>query len=246
MNFEEAKAMRIAAWRSTLDDHEFRMSNPEAYRLSLHRCSARLAEEGLIDSLDQYDMDEMANAAYWLEIEERDAHPVWRNPASNYDVIPVSGGPKIATIMNAVFRLEANKGDRIRPYDGLIRRSEQGLKLEGRYGSFGGRIDGLVLTVEDGSQFDLVETERRVNGVIYPAIEDPEVYRWMSDVVQVALENRHLDLMRQVRPFFELAKFVRCDVCEDNFCLREECENCDGWGFVPKTIEHQRELSMKG
>jgi len=246
MNFEQAKAMRIAAWRSTLDDHEFRMGNPEAYRLSLHEESARLAQEGLIDRLDQFEMDEMANAAYWLGIEERDAYPVARHPASGYDVIPVDGGPRVATIMNSVFRFDANVGDSIRPYDGLMRRSEQGMKLEPCYGSIGGRIDGLLLTLEDGSRYDLVETVRRVNGVVYPATEDPDVYRWMCDVVQVALENKHLELMRRVRPFFELAKFVRCDVCEDHFGKRDDCKHCEGRGFVPKTIERQRELSAKG
>lgn len=246
MNFEKAKAIRIASWRSTLDDHNFRMSNPEAYRSSLHSASARLAEEGLIDRLEQFDMDEMANAAYWLELEERDAHPVWRRPDSGYDVIPMEGGPRIGTIMNSVFRLDENRGDTIRPYDGLIRRSEHGLKLEPCFGSSGGRIEGLVLIMDDGDRFDLVETVRRVNGVVYPAIEDPDVYRWMSDVVQIALENKHLELMSRLRPFFELAKFVRCDVCEDHFGRRDDCEHCSGRGFVPKTIEHQRALNAKG
>lgn len=70
-------------------------------------------------------MNEMANAAYWLEIEERDAYPVHRHPASGYDVIPVDGGPKAATIMSSVFRFVANEGDSIRPYDGLIRHQRE-------------------------------------------------------------------------------------------------------------------------
>ena len=70
MNFDQAKALRLQQWRSTLDDHDFRMENPEAHRQTLREMSATLASEGLIDELQCFEMNEMANAAYWHAVEE--------------------------------------------------------------------------------------------------------------------------------------------------------------------------------
>ena len=58
MNFDQAKALRLQQWRSTLDDHDFRMENPEAHRQTLREMSATLASEGLIDDLQCFDMNE--------------------------------------------------------------------------------------------------------------------------------------------------------------------------------------------
>lgn len=46
MNFDQAKALRLQQWRSTLDDHDFRMQNPEAHRQTLHAMSATLFDVG--------------------------------------------------------------------------------------------------------------------------------------------------------------------------------------------------------
>lgn len=238
MNFEQAKAIRIASWRSTLDDHNFRMENPEAYRWSLHQQSAWLAEEGLIDKLEQFDMDEMANAAYWLGIEEAHAHPLVYHSSMGYDVMPRGGGPRFGTIFHSVLCIDENEGNRAGPYDGKIYRTKEGLVLNQSYQSLRGTVERLVLTLSDGRQFDLIERRGMVEGVIYEAMDDPEIYRWLVDVTQVAKENKDLDLMIRLRPFLELASFVRCDICQDDFGKRDDCAACEGRGFVPKPDRH--------
>jgi hypothetical protein len=105
MNFEQAKALRIQLWQKTLDDHDFRMQNPESHRSSLLEGSARLADEGLIDRVEQFDMDELANAAYWLAVEELQSNPILFRPSYGYDVFPREGGPRIGTLFHSVLRL---------------------------------------------------------------------------------------------------------------------------------------------
>jgi hypothetical protein len=87
MNFDQAKALRLQQWRSTLDDHDFRMQNPEAHRQTLHEMSSALVTEGLIDELQQFDLNEMANAAYWHAVEELQTIPGRYCGASTYDVM---------------------------------------------------------------------------------------------------------------------------------------------------------------
>jgi hypothetical protein len=234
MNFEAAKALRIELWRKALDNQDFRMENPEAYRSCLIECSAQLAAEKLINRIEQYDMDEMANAAYWHAVEELQSNPIIYRSSYQYDVIPCDGGPRIGTIFHSVLSLDGNRDNRLKPYDGTIHRDKTGLKLQYSSARDVGRIEGLTLTMEDGSQFDLIETKRMVLNKVYPAIEDPDVYRWMVDVVQVATENRDLEIVRRIRPFLELAKFIRCPTCLDRFGKREDCTPCSGLGFVGK------------
>ncbi|MEL4167244.1 hypothetical protein SAMN03159390_00657 [Pseudomonas sp. NFACC49-2] len=217
-----------------LDNNCQRLENPEAYRSCLLDVSARLAEEGLIDRLDQFDMDEMANAAYWLALEELQSNPVLYRSSYQYDVMPRDGGPRFGTLFHSVLRLDDNGGGPLRAYDGKLYRDKDGLRLNQTYHSLRGRVEGLVLTLHDGRQFDLVEKARMVHGVIYEAIDDPDVYRWMVDVVQVATENHDIEVVNRIRPFLELAKFIECSDCMDRFGVREDCAHCNGLGFVEK------------
>lgn len=233
MSFEQAKALRIQQWRDTLDDHDFRMQNPEAYRSALLSASTRLAEERLIDRCEQFDMDELANSAYWLAVEELQSTTVLYHTASHYDLVARDGSPNLGTIQQSTFS-EISDGRRIRPYDGKVYRQGKALQLIYSAAPTTGVIEGLLLTLDDGRQFDLVETARMIQGVVYPSIEDPDVYRWLVDAVQVARENRNLVLMEKLRPFLELARFVQCSTCLDRFGEREDCRHCNGLGFVGK------------
>jgi hypothetical protein len=232
MNFEQAKALRIQRWRDTLDDHDFRSQNPEAHRSCLLEASARLAEERLIDRMQQFEMDEMANAAYWHAVEELQSTQVLYHGASHYVLVSRDGSPSLGTIHQSTFT-ERTESHRIHAYDGKVYRQGEKLELVCR-GSPNGVIEGLVLTLNDGRQFDLVETSRMINGIVYPAIDDPDIYRWLTDAVQIARENRNLLLMEKLRPFAELAGFVQCSSCLDRFGEREDCTKCGGLGFVEK------------
>jgi hypothetical protein len=235
MNFEQAKALRLKQWRSTLDDNDFRMQNPEAYRSSLHVASAQLAAEGLIDKLEQFDLDEMANSAYWLAIEELQASAVLYHSASHYDLVARDGSPNLGTVCQSTFS-QTGDAHPSRAYDGKVYRHGEALKLVFSYAPTTGIIEGLLLTLDDGRQFDLVETGRMINGLVYKPIEDPDMYRWLVDSAQVAQESKNLVLMEKIRPFLELARFARCSACLDRFGEKEDCTICDGWGFVPKHL----------
>jgi len=233
MNFEQAKALRIQQWRNTLDDHDFRMQNPEAYRSCLLSASARLAEERLIDRIEQFDMDELANSAYWLAVEELQSIACLYHSSSYYDLVARDGSPNLGTIQQSTFT-ERSEGPRIHPYDGKVYRQGEKLKLIYSTSPTNGVIEGLVLTLDDGRKFDLVETAQMINGVIHTPIEDPDVYRWLVDAMQIADENRNLKLMVKIRPVLQLARFIKCIECADRFGLRDECAACDGLGFIHK------------
>lgn len=235
MNFDQAKALRLQQWRSTLDDHDFRMQNPEAHRQHLHSMASTLVAEGLINTLEQYDMNEMANAAYWHAVEELQSHPVRYCGASIYDVVAHDGSLTFGEIGQTIFNARRDNQNEVRTtYDGKVYRDGSGANLVFNPSGITARIEGLTLTLRDGRQFDLIETGRMIRGVIYQPIEDPDMYRALIDAAQVALEGRDLAAYEKMRPFIDLARFRTCTACLDRFDRRDDCATCSGQGFIMK------------
>lgn len=235
MNFDQAKALRLQQWRSTLDDHDFRMQNPEAHRQTLHSMSAILVVEGLIDELQQFDLNEMANAAYWHAVEELQTTPRRYCGASAYDVIRHGSTDLFGKIGRSIFYAASTLADRARSaYDGKIYRDATGANLVFTPSGAVARIIGLTLTLPDGQQYDLIETGRTVEGVTYEPIEDPDLYRSLVDAAQVAQECRDLHTFERARPLIDLARFYICPACLDRFDRCEDCPTCAGRGFVSK------------
>ncbi|MGX1184792.1 hypothetical protein AB7M29_002471 [Pseudomonas sp. F-14 TE3623] len=235
MNFEQAKALRLQQWRSTLDDHDFRLQNPEAHRQHLHSMTDALVAEGLIDTFEQFDMNEMANAAYWHAVEELQSHPVRYCGASFYDVVACDGSLILGKIGQTIFNARRNNQDIARTtYDGKVYRDGTGANLVFNPSGVTARIEGLTLTLLDGRQFDLIEMGRMILGVIHKPIEDPDIYRALVDAAQVAGEGRDLNAYEKMRPFIDLARFSTCPTCVDRFDRREDCPACSGQGFVIK------------
>lgn len=240
MNFDQAKALRLQQWRSTLDDHDFRMQNPEAHRQTLHSMSATLVTEGLIDELQQFDMNEMANAAYWHAVDELQTAPARYCGASAYDVLRHGSTELFGKIGCSIFYASSTLTEGKRSsYDGKIYRDAMGANLVFTPSGTVARITGLTLTLPDGQQYDLVETGRTIEGVAFEPIEDPDIYRALVDVAQVAQECRDLHAFERVRPLIDLAKYRICPTCLDRFDRFEDCSTCAGRGFVAKPImEH--------
>jgi hypothetical protein len=235
MNFDQAKALRLQQWRSTLDDHDFRMQNPEAHRQTLHEMSSALVTEGLIDELQQFDLNEMANAAYWHAVEELHASPARYCGASAYDVLPRGNGELFGRIGQSIFYATSTLADSARfSYDGKIYRDATGANLVFSPSGVIARIAGLILTLRDGQQYDLVETGRTIEGTTYEPIEDPDIYRALVDAAQIAHECFDLRAFERVRPRLDLARFCTCPACLDRFDRREDCPTCAGRGFVTK------------
>lgn len=97
-----------------------------------------------------------------------------------------------------------------------------------------GRIIGLSLKMPDGQQYRLIETAGIIDGKTYKPLADPEMYRTLIDVAQVARECRNLHTFERLRPFIELARFCTCPSCLDRFGQCEDCPTCAGKGFVTK------------
>jgi hypothetical protein len=235
MNFDQAKALRLQQWRSTLDDHDFRLQNPEAHRQTLHAMSATLADEGLIDELQQFDLNETANAAYWHAVEELQTAPARYCGASAYDVLQHGSTELFGKIGLSIFYAASTLAEGNRAsYDGKIYRDATGANLVFTPSGAVARITGLTLTLADGQQYDLVETGRTIDGIAFQPIADPDLYRALVDIAQVAQECRDLRAFERLRPLLDLAQFCTCPTCLDRFDRREDCPSCTGQGFVTK------------
>ena len=234
MNFNQAKALRLQRWRSTLDDQDFRMQNPEGHRETLHEMSAALQAEGLIDQLEQFGMNEMADAAYWHAVEELQNSPGHYRGASTYKVVQIDNGKLLGTISRSIFNFASPtpRGASF-AYDGKVYSGPEGIHLNLGLSRNIGKISGLILTMY-GQLYQLVETERVIGGVDYSPIDDPDTYRALVDAGQVAQEERDLRTFEKVRPHIESAAFCTCPVCLDRFGARDECQACAGKGFVTK------------
>lgn len=236
MNFDQAKALRLEQWRSTLDNHEFRMQNPEAHRQTLHAMSHTLASEGLVDRLEQFDMDEMANAAYWHAVEELIALPPRYCGASSYDVVLRGTTDLFGRIGRSIFYDARSLADPHHSgYDGKIYPDASGANLVFNASGASARITGLMLTMPDGRRYDLIETQRVVEGVTYEPMDDPDLYRVLVDTAQIAQETHNLPAFEKYRPLLELANFCTCPTCLDQFAQRDDCPTCSGHGFVTKS-----------
>ena len=233
MNFEQAKRLRLQQWRLILDDQDFRMQNPEAHRQTLHAMSASLAAEKVIDELQQFDMNEMANAAYWHAVEELQDEPPHYCGASTYDVVQCGEVELYGRISRSIF-YAAGSDSAKSSYDGKIYRNATGANLVFTPSGVVARIIGLILTLPEGQQYELIETGRTVDGVTLIPIDNPDFYRALVDTAQVAHECHDLPAFEKIRPLIDLARFQTCPACRDRFVQREDCTTCYGYGFVKK------------
>lgn len=210
------------------------MQNPEGHRETLHEMAVALHAEGLIDQLEQFDMNEMADAAYWHAVEELQSSPGQYRGASTYDVVQIDNGKLLGTISRSIFNF---KDDEPRgasfPYDGKVYSDADGVRLTLGLSRKIGKISGLMLEL-NGRQYHLVETERVISGVDYKPIDDPDAFRAMVDTAQVAQEERDLQTFEKIRPRIESAAFCICPDCLDQFSTRDDCPTCAGKGFFEK------------
>lgn len=234
MNFDQAKALRLKKWREALEDQDFRMQNPEGHRETLHEMSAVLRTERLIDQLEQFDMNEMADAAYWHAVEELQNSKGHYRGASTYHVVHVDNGKLLGTISRSIFNFATEKPrGASRTYDGKVYSGPEGIHLNLGISRNVGTISGLTLEMY-GQLYQLIETERVIRGIDYRPIDDPDAYRALVDAGQVAQEERDLRAFEKVRPHIESAAFCTCPVCLDRFDARDDCQTCAGKGFVTK------------
>jgi hypothetical protein len=235
MNFDQAKSLRLQRWRATLDDQDFRMQNPEGHRETLHEMAAALRAEGLIDQLEQFDMNEMADAAYWHAVEELQNAPGHYRGASIYDVVQIDNGELLGKISRTIFYFASTEQrSASSSYDGKVYSGPEGIHLNLGTSRNVGTITGLILEMH-GRRYQLIERQRMIRGVCHDPLDDPDTYRALVDAAQIAQEDRDLHAYEKVRPHIESAAFCMCPTCLDRFGVRDECSTCAGKGFVTKT-----------
>ena len=92
----ELKKEWLAKWRRILDDNASRIDNPEAHRMMCRWETRDMLEAGVIDEMEKFEMDELADAAYWHAVEELlGGHFVTHGPQSgretSFAASPVTG-----------------------------------------------------------------------------------------------------------------------------------------------------------
>jgi len=232
-------SMTVEHWHRMLDNIAERRDLPRLYRDNLVDAADDMLRAGIIDPLEHFDLLELANAAYSHEVEEQIYLYRYFQHSGNYDV--GSGDQRIGILRGVRFYLETDKFREPASYHARIEGTDKGLELITNHGGRSlGVIDGKLLVTPSGEQHELFETSRMQAGVDARSISDPDLYRAALDAIQLAMEEgdtkRHVALMARA----SVSVFMPCPACNDSFSRRENCEECEGQGFVRETPERFR------
>jgi hypothetical protein len=219
----------LADWHQQIDNRRLWL-NPLAHYKYLMRLADRLLDLGAIGPLERFDMVEHANAAFCHFTEETPAE--WRHPASDYDVYNAGGEPVGSIQGNRYFLNGGMAQPGPMDFFAQIQRGDGQSKVVTRsYQPYGELIDRHIYT-ETGQKLTLVERHRLFAGVVKTRLDDPDCYRATVDAALIALENGNVALYVELWEKENFSIFRRCSACCDRFYLREDCEACDGQGFV--------------
>lgn len=222
----------LAQWHAKLNSRRDLMSHPEEHRQFLTDGAQALLARGVITSDEWLELCDLVTGAYSFAIEQRAAELF--HPASAYVVLDQSGQ-------------QVGKGSRgILAFD-----AARDAPLQVKYGDGGtlqaftgpafnylsGSIQGLVLTMENGRRFTLVEVGRYLRGGEYvEAITDPDGYRLLLDMIETAQEAGDAARVRYLELRAEVSPFRVCPACRASFATLDECTRCGGLGFIRITV----------
>ncbi|TLX54848.1 hypothetical protein DN824_20405 [Stutzerimonas nosocomialis] len=222
-----------------LSDVTERRDMPGVFRDRLHRLADQLLAAGIIDPLERFDMGELVDAAYAHEIEEQVHLYRYFRVGGYYDL--VDGSELIGTFRGV--RLYFGPPDDRRPaqFDAWITHTDAGLEaLSNPLQHVIGRIDGKRYVTAEGDEFELVETARIIESRDTDAIDDPDTYRTMLDLIELAIEQGDAERATALTERASVSIFMPCPACEDRFSRREDCAECVGMGFVRETPDRFR------
>lgn len=222
-----AKAERLARWRRHLDDQESRFNNPEVHRGMCRLISQDMLNEQIISAAEKFELDELADAAYWHAVETLiDCEPDFMS-SGFYDLVARDGGPSIGKLSGTLYYPADRNG-----YAAQVIGERGNRRLVFRMTGSIWKMEGMTITTPDGRMHDLVITGQRINGIEYANIDDADSYRALSDCAGLALENHDFETYRRARPLLLASVFKKCPDCLDQFAVRDECARCVGQGFV--------------
>ncbi|WP_141231064.1 hypothetical protein [Pseudomonas sp. Irchel 3F5] len=228
-----SKPEALARWNGSLRNEHLRLSNPEVYLQVMRMATADLQAPDLFDPLELHDLCEQAQAAYSAALEEQFARELYYR-ASSYNVVPVGGHRRIGCIRQGNYYKE-NRTESF-SCDGMVIQEPDRLRVVLRTSGELGVIQGLQLIGADGRVYRLVETARMIEGRMLQGIDDPDAYRVLIDLAQEAFEEKEWARYRLFRDRMRYSPFKCCSACCDSFAQREDCEICQGQGFVADNL----------
>ncbi|MCW8277897.1 hypothetical protein IMF27_21875 [Pseudomonas sp. PCH199] len=109
--------------------------------------------------------------------------------ASAYNVVKCGALDLWRTIGRSIFHYATHwMGGTKTSYDGKVYRDADGANLALSPPGVIALSVGLTLKLPDGQHFELIETGRTVSGITYSPTDDPDIYRSLIDIAQVAQE----------------------------------------------------------
>ncbi|AZC17602.1 hypothetical protein C4K40_2213 [Pseudomonas sp. CMR5c] len=191
--------------------------------------SQDMLSEQIISAAEKFELDELADAAYWHAVETLIDCEQGFMPSAFYDLVARDGGPSIGRLSSGLFYSAGCNN-----YSAQVMEEKGDRRLVFRMTGGAWKMDGMTITTPDGRIHDLVVTGQRINGIEYTNIDDADSYRALSDCAGLALENHDFETYRRARPLLLAAAFKKCPECLDRFAVREECQACAGRGFIAR------------
>lgn len=227
----EQRDQAIAEWYHGLHAPSHWENISAQYRY-LMRLADRLMSLGQIDPMERFEMMELLTGAYCHYTEETPTS--WCHPASDYDVYNAAGVQTGSIRGNRYFL--HGPGVTLDPMGFFA----QIHKIEGEtehkiitktYQHYGVLQDRFIFT-NTGDTLTLVETSRMMDGAAITRLDDPDIYRSITDAALLALEAGDMPRYIKLWERESFSIFTQCSSCCDRFELREDCQACDGLGFV--------------
>ncbi|WP_017516582.1 hypothetical protein ACQCLI_05175 [Pseudomonas nitroreducens] len=207
------------------------MARPEEHRRELTDGAQGMLNRGLITPDEWLELCDLITGAYSFAIEQRAAEMF--NSSSAYHVFDDTWA-KVGTASRGTLLFDGTK------WPLLIRHGEQG-QLQAFNGTgftfLSGSLQGLVLTMENGRRYTLVEVGRYLKGGVYvEAITDPDCFRLVLDAIEAARESGDTARARHLSERARVGPFRVCPECRANFANLDECTRCAGLGFIRVTV----------
>lgn len=221
----------LSQWHARLNCRRDLMSRPEEHRRELADGAQGMLERGVISPDEWLELCDLITGAYSFAIEQR-ADELFHKSSAYHVFDPLWA--KVGTASRGTLLFDGAK------WPLLIRHGEDG-RLQAFSGTgftfLAGSLQGLVLTMENGRRFTLVEVGRYLKGGVYvEAITDPEDFLLVLHAAAEARESGDLARARFLSQRARVSPFRVCPDCQANFATLDECTRCAGLGFVRVTV----------
>lgn len=221
----------LSEWHARLNSRRDLMSHPEEHRQALTDGALGLLARGVITADEWLELCDLITGAYSFAIEQGSCELF--NRSSAYDVFDPAWA-KVGTASRGVLLFAGAD------WPLLIRHGDDG-HLQAFSGTgftfLAGALQGLVLTMENGRRFTLVEVGRYLKGGEYvEAITDPDCFRLALDAIEAAREDDDTARVDHLSERAGVSPFRVCPTCRDAFDRREDCARCTGLGFIRVSV----------